>query len=77
MKIKSNLLTHQEIQKSSLYIDSEDLPETFSRPKEAKILQAYYASIADEDKDKIEIEMSGHSAKSVFQKTNRATQDKA
>ncbi len=63
MKIKSNLLTHQEIQKSSLHIDGEDLPETFSRPKEAKILQAYYASIADEDKDKIEIEMSGHSAK--------------
>jgi len=61
LKIKSNLLTHQEIQKSSLHIDGEDLPETFSRPKEAKILQAYYASIADEDKDKIE--MCGHSAK--------------
>ncbi len=67
MKIKNNLLTHQEIQKSSRHIDGEDLPEIFSRPKEAKVLQTYYARIADEDedknKDKVKIEMSGHSAK--------------
>ncbi len=41
--------------------DGEDLPETFSRPEVAKVLQAYYASIKDEDK--VEIKLSGHSAK--------------
>ncbi len=41
--------------------DGEDLPEEFSRPEVAKVLQAYYASIKDEDK--VEIKMSGHSAK--------------
>jgi sulfate adenylyltransferase len=40
--------------------DGEDLPETFSRPEVAKVLQAYYAGIKDEDK--VEIKMSGHSA---------------
>lgn len=41
--------------------DGEDLPETFSRPEVAKILQAYYADIKDEDK--VDIKLSGHSAK--------------
>ncbi|BBB23245.1 sulfate adenylyltransferase [Abyssogena phaseoliformis symbiont OG214] len=41
--------------------DGEDLPETFSRPEVAKVLQAYYAGIKDEDK--VEIKLSGHSAK--------------
>ncbi|ABL01884.1 sulfate adenylyltransferase [Candidatus Ruthia magnifica str. Cm (Calyptogena magnifica)] len=41
--------------------DSEDLPETFSRPEVAKVLQAYYAGIKDEDK--VEIKLNGHSAK--------------
>ena len=41
--------------------DGEDLPEEFSRPEVAKVLQAYYAGIKDEDK--VEIKMSGHSAK--------------
>ena len=61
MKIKSNLLAHQEIQKSSIHIESEDLPEIFSRLEEAKVLQAYYESITDEDE--VKIEMSGHSFK--------------
>jgi len=39
------LLAHQEIQKSSIHIESEDLPEIFSRLEEAKVLQAYYESI--------------------------------
>ena len=41
--------------------DGEDLPEEFSRPEVAKVLQAYYAGIKDEDK--VEIKLSGHSAK--------------
>ncbi|BBB23681.1 sulfate adenylyltransferase [Isorropodon fossajaponicum endosymbiont JTNG4] len=41
--------------------DGEDLPETFSRPEVAKILQAYYEGIKDEDK--VEIKLSGHSEK--------------
>ncbi len=41
--------------------EGEDLPSTFSRPEVANVLQAYYASIKDEDK--VEIKMSGHSAK--------------
>ena len=51
LKIKNNLLAGQETQKS--------------RPKVAKVLQEYYASIADEDKVGIEEEMkvSVHSTK--------------
>ena len=41
--------------------DGEDLPIEFSRPEVAKVLQAYYASIKEEDK--VEIKLSGHSAK--------------
>ena len=41
--------------------DGEDLPEEFSRPEVAKVLQAYYAGIKEEDK--VEIKLSGHSAK--------------
>jgi len=41
--------------------DGENLPETFSRPEVAKILQAYYADIKDEDK--VDIKLSGHSEK--------------
>lgn len=41
--------------------DGEDLPIEFSRPEVAKVLQAYYAGIKDEDK--VEIKLSGHSAR--------------
>ena len=41
--------------------DGEDLPDTFSRPEVAKVLQAYYADIKEEDK--VTIELKGHSAK--------------
>ena len=41
--------------------DGEDLPDTFSRPEVAKVLQAYYADIKDEDK--VEVQLKGHSAK--------------
>lgn len=42
--------------------DGEDLPDTSSRPEVAKVLQAYYAGIEDEE----QVEMSGHSVKYVF-----------
>ncbi|CAC9589371.1 Sulfate adenylyltransferase (EC 2.7.7.4) [uncultured Gammaproteobacteria bacterium] len=41
--------------------DGEDLPEEFSRPEVAKVLQDYYATI--KEADKVEIKLSGHSAK--------------
>lgn len=41
--------------------EGKDLPKEFSRPEVAKVLQAYYANIKDEDK--VEIKLSGHSAK--------------
>jgi sulfate adenylyltransferase len=41
--------------------EGKDLPEEFSRPEVAKVLQAYYAGIKEEDK--VEIKLSGHSAK--------------
>ncbi len=41
--------------------DGEDLPATFSRPEVAKVLQEYYGSLKDDEK--VEIKMSGHSAK--------------
>ena len=41
--------------------EGEDLPPEFSRPEVAKVLQAYYATIKEEDK--VEVKLSGHSAK--------------
>ena len=41
--------------------ENEEVSEKFSRPEVLKILRAYYAGIKDEDK--VEIKMSGHSAK--------------
>ena len=41
--------------------EGEDLPAEFSRPEVAKVLQAYYATIKEEDK--VEVKLSGHSAK--------------
>ena len=41
--------------------EGEDLPQEFSRPEVAKVLQAYYATIKEEDK--VEVKLSGHSAK--------------
>jgi sulfate adenylyltransferase len=41
--------------------EGEDVSDKFSRPEVLTILREYYASIKDEDK--IEIKMSGHSAK--------------
>ena len=35
------------------------MPPTFSSPEVAKVLQAYYATLTE----KVEIKMSGHSAK--------------
>lgn len=40
--------------------EGQPVSEKFSRPEVLKILRAYYAGIADEDK--VEIKMSGHSA---------------
>jgi len=41
--------------------EGEDVPAEFSRPEVLKILRAYYASLKDDEK--VEIKMSGHSAK--------------
>lgn len=41
--------------------EGEEVSDKFSRPEVLKILRAYYASIKEEDK--VEIKMSGHSAK--------------
>ena len=41
--------------------ENEEVSEKFSRPEVLKILRAYYAGIKEEDK--VEIKMSGHSAK--------------
>ena len=41
--------------------EGEDVSDKFSRPEVLKILRAYYSGIKDEDK--VEIKMSGHSAK--------------
>lgn len=41
--------------------EGEDLPDTFSRPEVAKVLQSYYAGIKEEDK--VEVELKGHSGK--------------
>lgn len=41
--------------------EGEDLPLEFSRPEVAKVLKTYYTNIKNEDK--VEIKLSGHSAK--------------
>ncbi len=41
--------------------EGEDLPDTFSRPEVAKVLQSYYAGIKEEDK--VKVELKGHSGK--------------
>jgi len=41
--------------------EGQDLPVEFSRPEVAKVLQAYYAGLSDEEN--VKIELKGHSAK--------------
>ena len=41
--------------------EDEDVPNEFSRPEVLKVLRKYYASLADDQK--VKIEMKGHSAK--------------
>lgn len=53
------LLSGTKLRKS--LSEGEEVSTKFSRPEVLKILRAYYANIKDEDK--VEIKMSGHSAK--------------
>ncbi|BAF61225.1 sulfate adenylyltransferase [Candidatus Vesicomyidisocius calyptogenae] len=53
------LLSGTEVRK--ILSENKELPETFSRPEVAKVLQVYYASIKDEDK--IEIKLNDHFTK--------------
>ncbi|NYT52594.1 MAG: sulfate adenylyltransferase [Candidatus Vesicomyosocius endoextente] len=53
------LLSGTEVRK--ILSEKKELPETFSRPEVAKVLQAYYASIKNEDK--VEIKLNNHSIK--------------
>jgi sulfate adenylyltransferase len=41
--------------------DGAEVPEHFSRPQVLEILREHYAGLKDEDK--VEIELSGHSAR--------------
>ncbi|MGW8248586.1 MAG: sulfate adenylyltransferase [Acidiferrobacterales bacterium] len=41
--------------------EGQDLPVEFSRPEVAKVLQAYYAGLSDEEN--VKVELKGHSAK--------------
>lgn len=41
--------------------EGDDVPPEFSRPEVLKVLREYYASIADEDK--VEVKLTGHSAR--------------
>ena len=53
------LLSGSKLRK--LLSEGDEVPAEFSRPEVLKILREYYASIAEEDK--VEVKLSGHSAK--------------